>query len=396
MAYSELKFSSIPRSAQIYYSVVSTIGFVFLASIVWISLSLKTPPFEILVFAALAILAELYPIATLGEERLGVGFAVYLASILTLGPYYASIIAAISVIPYRIFSRKPLFRTIFSVSEIAIATFCAGFVYQYLRPTSSYYRDFIPHIPALLASLLCFCVIDIMLRGIGAALRETRALTKRWKEGIIPLALFYTALAPLGLILAILYHRQMIGIALFAVSMLVAYVFKLYRGAMGRAKELEERDDVTGLYSRNIFNEKLEFIVERARNKNFPVTLIYLILDNIGEYQDRDKELVFMGIGEVISRCVRGSDIPAREKEGVLVGLPGTPKSGAKVVAEKIRYRIETANLGDSEAIITASIGVATFPDDASDPLELVENSSKAVQQAKEKGNAIVCFERKA
>ena len=65
--------------------------------------------------------------------------------------------------------------------------------------------------------------------------------------------------------------------------------------------------------------------------------------------------------------------------------LPETPKEAALVVAERLRQLFE------AKERVTVSVGVATFPDDAEFPSQLVARADRALYLAKARGRNCVC-----
>jgi diguanylate cyclase (GGDEF)-like protein len=66
--------------------------------------------------------------------------------------------------------------------------------------------------------------------------------------------------------------------------------------------------------------------------------------------------------------------------------MPGTDMEGAMALANKVREAISGLVFPDFEEPVTASIGLAGFPDDASDPATLVRHADQALYVAKRAG----------
>ena len=87
----------------------------------------------------------------------------------------------------------------------------------------------------------------------------------------------------------------------------------------------------------------------------------------------------------------RGIDEPARYGgEEFVLALPETPKAGAVEVAERVRERIAATRIdgveGGGAISVTASIGVATMPDDGNDTRGLIAAADAALYEAKRAG----------
>ncbi|HEX9185435.1 MAG TPA: diguanylate cyclase [Vicinamibacteria bacterium] len=150
-------------------------------------------------------------------------------------------------------------------------------------------------------------------------------------------------------------------------------------------------DGLTGLYNRRHFDDVLTREVQRARREKAPLSLAMIDLDRFKQYNDRwghregDVELVRVAVR--VRQAVRATDLAFRYGgEELAVLLPACPRGEAVAVAEKIRLAInvDAPHLGGRGT--SASLGVATAPDDAASPQELVEAADRALYAAKEGG----------
>ena len=90
---------------------------------------------------------------------------------------------------------------------------------------------------------------------------------------------------------------------------------------------------------------------------------------------------------------VRRIDLPARiGGDEFVVICPETAKPAARLVAERIRSGIESLQDGKGKPLdITASIGVACFPEDGRLPEEVLQRADRALYEAKSQGKNRVC-----
>jgi diguanylate cyclase len=108
--------------------------------------------------------------------------------------------------------------------------------------------------------------------------------------------------------------------------------------------------------------------------------------------------------GRVIKEALRAGDVAARfGGEEFAAFLLDATYGQALVAAERVRlalaeHKFSASRIGtaDHHAThnITISIGVAAFPDDATDPIELVELADSALYRAKRSGRNRVCAYR--
>lgn len=166
-----------------------------------------------------------------------------------------------------------------------------------------------------------------------------------------------------------------------------------------KTKELSHRDDLTGLHNRRYFFERFEREVERAKRYDRIVSLIMIDIDHFKGYNDTYGHIAGDGalkqVSDVLAENVRKVDIVARYGgEEFVVVLPETDKESAVYVAEKLRQCVEELEFVSNQekpGKLTVTIGISSYPLDASDSLELLERSDKALYYGKAQGRNMVC-----
>ncbi len=162
-------------------------------------------------------------------------------------------------------------------------------------------------------------------------------------------------------------------------------------------------DALTQLPNRRLFRDRLEQEVKKASRTNHAVGLLFIDLDRFKEVNDllgHDAgDQLLIEAGERITRCVRTSDTVARlggdEFTVILTELDRQPH-----VEETACKIIEALSvpfiLGRELAYISGSIGITLYPNDASEPEELIRNADQAMYGAKKEGrNRFTYFTRK-
>jgi diguanylate cyclase (GGDEF)-like protein len=101
-------------------------------------------------------------------------------------------------------------------------------------------------------------------------------------------------------------------------------------------------------------------------------------------------------VGRLIAACLRPGDVAARfGGDEFVVLMPGTATADARAVAEAIRRAIEACPVPDGLAdvdiaAVTASIGVATYPEHAMGPEGLLRAADAALYAVKFSGKNAV------
>ncbi len=150
-------------------------------------------------------------------------------------------------------------------------------------------------------------------------------------------------------------------------------------------------DDLTGLHNTRFFNRQLPLLIQQGR----PLSLIILDLDNFKAVVDTYGHLIgsqaITYAGKVIKHLLRPGDIAARfGGDEFVVILPNTDAHTALGVAETIRAGIEAAETLDDREVdlsgVTASVGVATFPEHAGTAETLFRVADTAMYSVKRRG----------
>jgi diguanylate cyclase (GGDEF)-like protein len=167
-----------------------------------------------------------------------------------------------------------------------------------------------------------------------------------------------------------------------------------------RTKELSTRDDLTGLFNRRHFFDNLEKEVQRARRYRRVFSLLLLDLDDFKGYNDTYGHLkgdeALKEIARLLLASTRRADIVARfGGEEFVVLLPEINAQGALVVAEKIRTAVEqypfAGHTTQPGGKMTVTLGLATYPADSEDGLELVDLADRALYLGKQQGGNRAC-----
>ncbi len=164
--------------------------------------------------------------------------------------------------------------------------------------------------------------------------------------------------------------------------------------AMGiEMSHLAQHDTLTDLPNRILLQDRLHQAIALASRNNTLVGVLFLDLDKFKEINDsRGHAFGDKMLQSVVNRlltCVRASDTVSRLGGDEFVILLSEIKQpgDAGVKAGKILTAINAPFVIDSHKVhVTASIGVATYPNDSKDPEDLIKKADKAMYKAKEQG----------
>ncbi len=165
-----------------------------------------------------------------------------------------------------------------------------------------------------------------------------------------------------------------------------------------RHYQLATVDQLTGLYLRHHFMQRLSDERTRSQRYRSPFALLMLDLDTFKEINDRfghnagDRFLRMTS--DAIRRSLRAPDIACRwGGDEFCVLLPQTHLEAARGIAERIRREIAALSPEKTGLRTTASAGISTYPGDFEGSLEeLVRRADQALYRAKREGRDRVAF----
>jgi diguanylate cyclase (GGDEF)-like protein len=165
-------------------------------------------------------------------------------------------------------------------------------------------------------------------------------------------------------------------------------------------------DTLTNLFNHGHFEKRLESEVARARRHGRPCGVLMMDIDDFKKINDTyghdAGNEILKKVSRVLATTMRTDDLVARrgeERESAPVVaryggdefeiiLPETGREGVQRAAERIleAVRTEEFRYGDHSISLAFSIGGAVYPEDASDPRELLLRADEALYAAKRAG----------
>ena len=166
-----------------------------------------------------------------------------------------------------------------------------------------------------------------------------------------------------------------------------------------RNRQLATTDSLTGVLNRRAFMERLEIDLNRSVRENAPLSFTLVDIDYFKRINDRHGhqvgDVVLQRFAEQLSKSLRPYDFVGRYGgEEFVVCLPGADDGEARLVAERMRKRLEKMRIvvSNSPAIqITASFGVACFSGSNDSVDSLIKQADEAMYRAKREGRNRVC-----
>ena len=154
------------------------------------------------------------------------------------------------------------------------------------------------------------------------------------------------------------------------------------------------RDPLTGLFNRRFMEESLELELRRASRNQRPLGMIMIDLDHFKYFNDNfgheAGDLLLKELGALLRGNIRAEDIACRYggEEFTLI----LPEGNCQVTRQRAEFfqdaiqRLDIHYRGQSLGRITASMGVAVFPEHARTGQTLMECADKALYRSKNAG----------
>lgn len=153
-------------------------------------------------------------------------------------------------------------------------------------------------------------------------------------------------------------------------------------------------DALTGLYNRISLSQRLNDEIHRATRYNHLLSAFMIDIDHFKSINDtyghQTGDMILHNFARLLEISIRSTDYAARYGgEEFVIILPETPLLKAEELAERLRSKIDEHTFtieSDKDINLTASIGIATFPEHAQTSQDLIEVADSAMYAAKKAG----------
>lgn len=179
------------------------------------------------------------------------------------------------------------------------------------------------------------------------------------------------------------------GLATFITILIATYVSKRVAKQALTLEHQALHDDLTGLPNRTLFQDRLEQTIKHAQRAGSSFAIILMDLDRFKEVNDtlghNVGDLLLKEVGRRLNDTVRIADTVARlgGDEYVII-LENLSEQYVEAVAEKIRKALDRSFVLDGEIVdISASLGIALFPEHGNDAVTLIRRADMAMYAAK-------------
>ncbi len=171
------------------------------------------------------------------------------------------------------------------------------------------------------------------------------------------------------------------------------------KAAEARLAHLAHHDALTELPNRTLFTANLDQAIEQARRQHRKVGLLVLDLDRFKLVNDTlghtAGDELLQKMAQRLTQCVRAVDTVARlggDEFAIIVNEVERAQDAAVLAAKIIDIVGAPVTIAGNELMMSASIGIAIWPDDAGSGADLVRAADVAMYRAKNSGRSTYAF----
>ncbi|MGN7470310.1 GGDEF domain-containing protein [Brevibacillus sp. SAFN-007a] len=159
---------------------------------------------------------------------------------------------------------------------------------------------------------------------------------------------------------------------------------------VNRLRQMAYHDSLTGVLVNRRFSDRLIREVKQAKHQHYPITLLFIDLDNFKQFNDchghMEGDRLLCQFASLLQANVRSQDTVGRwGGEEFVVLLKQADTHAALAIAERIQEQVRHTLSG-----VTVSIGVASYPRHAATAEELTHKADTLMYEAKKKKDCMI------
>lgn len=214
---------------------------------------------DLVLFAALAAMAESWYVAMSQSSGMSLSFTVHFAAAILFGPVFAGAVTAFGIlVGDGLVNRRPASRVAFNIAQMSVAAMVCALLYRWLAAAGPV--DLVTDAPAIALSGLAYLVInDTLVSGIISI--NGRSFLSEWVGIFRDIMLPYASMAPLGALVAFTYQTTPWAVLYFIpLTLVIHHGFKLFvtlqhetdHALVALADSIDKRDQYTYQHSQRV------------------------------------------------------------------------------------------------------------------------------------------------
>ena len=167
-----------------------------------------------------------------------------------------------------------------------------------------------------------------------------------------------------------------------------------------RLQHLATHDPLTGLPNRSLFQDRLQNALEYAERNRKPVGILFMDLDGFKQVNDayghEIGDMVLRIVSKRLTRLLRPSDTVARlggDEFAFILVHPLKGSAASKIAERIIRVLNEPIRVKDHTVTVSTSVGISLYPQDGTNPDDLMRNADHAMYAAKAQHSQLVKYD---
>lgn len=348
-------------------------------------------------FAILVVflaIGELRPLKWLRRNEGGevtVSWTFAFAILLIASPLAALSTLALASILGDLSSRKPVSRSLFNGAQVTLSLAAGGAVLGAFGQRTALLGPNGPTLvwlPVVTLAAMTIFLLNGLFTCIVLALHQKAPLWPTVRRGVVlnmSIDGMLLALSPVFVVVA--------RYSLLLLPLLIVTAWAVYRSAQLALAHQHEatHDQLTGLPNRRLFKEQAENAIMEAQQRNHSVAVMILDLNGFKEVNDRMGhhigDLVLQAIGDRFSGASRSTDLVARlggDEFAVLARPLESVAEAEKIAARVLETLRQPCTVQGLPVSLSASLGIAVYPQHGSDFGALLRNADVAMYRAKQ------------
>lgn len=242
----------------LYLIIVYAIGL----SITFLSLTRieKDEILAIIIWTIIATPFENNPIRVKPQQQFTLSFAVHLAVLVIYGYWVTIVVAALVSTITDFYNKKKIIKLLFNVSQFSITLYLAGIIFYSLKNSFGIFA--LPEdLPAFLGASVVYIVVNLCLVSIIVSLSIKKKFINVLKRDLGMVILYFAALAPMSMLMVLLYKEQPLTMVLIIPPLAMAHAsFRDYSSLQVETKKtleiladiVDRRDRYTAEHSKRV------------------------------------------------------------------------------------------------------------------------------------------------
>lgn len=354
---------------------------------------------ELLLLALLATYLQMKQISLDDQVRFSSILAIILPLLFIYGVGEAMWLSILTSTLYGLVHKTGWRKWVANALQFALTGLIAGTVFNQLHPTLGVFI-FPQSIGPMFITLLVYAIINLCLVILLTTLLRPNSFKIFLSNNTLKLMVASTFSGYEGIVYALLisswgtYGTIVFGLLLLFANSLMRFSFQLKNEQILRLKYEQQLiiDTKTEVYNYRFLRDWLD---EEELNQCKHFSLLFVDIDDFKHVNDSyghpQGDKILKEVAQEIVATVRADDRVVRYGgDEFLVLLPNIDGEQAISIAQRIQDRLVEISRDEKFVPITVSIGIASYPKDATDKHSLIRSADMAMYRAKEQGKN--CF----